>query len=36
MVLVDGDPLADLSVIADPDTNFKLIVKGGQVVKNTL
>ncbi|MFB8228014.1 amidohydrolase family protein [Cellulosimicrobium sp. NPDC055967] len=36
LVLVDGDPLADLSVIADPDANFKLIVKGGKVVKNTL
>ena len=36
MILVDGDPLADLSLIANPDVNFKLIVKGGQVVKNTL
>jgi imidazolonepropionase-like amidohydrolase len=36
LVLVDGDPLADLSVIADPDVRFKLIVKGGKVVKNTL
>lgn len=36
MILVDGDPLVDLSLIADPDTNFKLIIKGGQVVKNTL
>lgn len=36
VILVDGDPIADLSLIADPDTNFKLIVKNGQVVKNTL
>ncbi|MFB8188150.1 amidohydrolase family protein [Microbacterium sp. NPDC055988] len=36
MILVDGDPIADLSVIADPDANFKLIVKNGQIVKNTL
>jgi imidazolonepropionase-like amidohydrolase len=35
-LLVDGDPLADLSVIADPDANFALIVKNGQIVKNTL
>lgn len=36
MILVDGDPLADLSLIADPDTNFKVIVKGGEIVKNHL
>ncbi|QIK64921.1 amidohydrolase family protein [Leucobacter viscericola] len=36
MILVDGDPTADLSLIADPDTNFNLIVKGGQIIKNTL
>lgn len=35
-ILVDGDPLQDLSLIGDPETNFKLIVKGGQVVKNQL
>lgn len=36
MILVDGDPTVDLSLIADPDTNFKVIIKGGQIVKNTL
>ncbi|GIT79680.1 hydrolase [Leifsonia sp. LS1] len=36
LILVDGDPLADLSVIGDPDTNFALIVKNGQIVKNIL
>lgn len=36
MILVDGDPIDDLSLIADPDANFKLIVKNGQVVKNAL
>ncbi|QEV98933.1 amidohydrolase family protein [Microbacterium caowuchunii] len=36
MILVDGDPLTDLSLIGDPENAFKLIVKGGQVVKNTL
>ncbi|MGI0519993.1 amidohydrolase family protein [Microbacterium oxydans] len=34
LILVDGDPIADLSLIADPDTNFALIVKSGQIVKN--
>ncbi|PFG20907.1 amidohydrolase family protein [Serinibacter salmoneus] len=36
LLLFDGDPLADLSVIADPEHNLQLIVKNGQVVKNTL
>ncbi|MCK8478323.1 metal-dependent hydrolase family protein [Microbacterium aurugineum] len=34
LILVNGDPIDDLSLIADPDTNFALIVKGGQIVKN--
>ncbi|GAA3641464.1 amidohydrolase family protein [Microbacterium awajiense] len=36
VILTEKDPLADLSVIADPDANFAVIIKGGQVVKNTL
>ncbi|GAA1860136.1 amidohydrolase family protein [Microbacterium koreense] len=36
VLLVEKDPLADLSVIADPETNFTLIIKGGEVVKNAL
>ncbi len=36
MLLVDGDPTADLRVLSDPATNIVLIVKDGIVVKNTL
>ncbi len=36
LILVDGDPIADLKLIADPDTNFVLIMKDGRVVKNVL
>ncbi len=36
LLLVDGDPLADLDLIADPEHNFPVIVKGGVVHKNTL
>jgi imidazolonepropionase-like amidohydrolase len=36
MLLVDGDPTEDLSLVADPDRNFRLIMKGGEVFKNTL
>lgn len=36
LILVDGDPLADLALVADPERNFLLIVKDGVVVKDTL
>ena len=36
LILVDGDPLANLKLIADPDRNFLLIMKDGRVVKDTL
>lgn len=35
-ILVDGNPLDDLSLIADPTHNFPVIIKNGQVVKNSL
>jgi hypothetical protein len=33
---VDGNPLEDLSLLADPDKHLDVIVKGGVVHKNTL
>lgn len=36
VLVFDGDPTRDLSVIGDPEKSLKLIVKGGQVVKNSL
>ena len=36
LVLVDGNPLVDVSLLADPLNNLKLIVKDGKVYKNTL
>lgn len=36
MVLVDGNPLENLDLVADPDKNFVLIIKDGIVYKNTL
>lgn len=36
LLLVDGDPIADLTLVADPDRNFKLIMKGGHIYKNSL
>jgi imidazolonepropionase-like amidohydrolase len=34
LVLVDGDPVADISLIADPGRNFSVIVKDGRLVKD--
>ena len=36
ILLVDGDPTKDLSVLADPDRTIVLIVKDGTTVKNTV
>ena len=36
LILVDGDPLADIKLIAEPEKNFVLIMKDGRVVKNAL
>jgi imidazolonepropionase-like amidohydrolase len=35
-LLINGDPTADLAVLADPGKNIAAIVKDGTVVKNTL
>jgi imidazolonepropionase-like amidohydrolase len=36
LILVDGDPLANLELVADPANTFKIIMKDGKVYKNTL
>ena len=36
MIIVDGNPLEDLDLVADPENNFVLIMKDGKVYKNTL
>jgi imidazolonepropionase-like amidohydrolase len=36
LVLVDGDPIADIQLIADPAKNFLVIMKDGKIYKNTL
>ena len=33
---VDGNTLENIEVLADPDKNLKIIMKNGQVYKNTL
>jgi imidazolonepropionase-like amidohydrolase len=36
LILVDGNPLEDLHLIADPEANFDLIMKDGKIYKNDL
>ena len=36
LVLINGEPLEDISVLRDPDDNLPLIMKAGEIVKNNL
>jgi len=36
MILVDGNPLEDIDLVADPDKNFVLIMKDSTIYKNAL
>ena len=36
LLLVDGNPLENIDLIADPAKNFKVIMKDGKIYKNTL
>ena len=36
LLVVDGDPLADITLFSEPEKNLRLIVKDGIVYKNTL
>lgn len=36
LLLVEGNPIANLDLIADPTTNFRVIMKDGRIYKNTL
>jgi imidazolonepropionase-like amidohydrolase len=35
LLLVDGNPLADLTLMANPSKNFVVIMKNGKIFKNT-
>jgi imidazolonepropionase-like amidohydrolase len=36
LLLVDGNPLENIKLVADPDKNFLVIMKNGAIYKNTL
>jgi imidazolonepropionase-like amidohydrolase len=36
ILVIDGNPLKDIALIADPDRTMKLVMKDGRIHKNTL
>lgn len=36
LIIVNGNPLADLNLVADPEKNFALIMKDGKIYKNQI
>jgi len=36
LLLVDGNSLEDIKLVADPDRNFLVIMKGGTIHKDAL
>ena len=36
LLLVDGDPIANIKLIEDPGKNFMVIMKDGKIYKNTV
>ena len=36
LLLVEGNPLENIDLVADPAKNFKIIMKDGKIYKNTL
>jgi imidazolonepropionase-like amidohydrolase len=36
LLLVDGDPIANINLVADPEKNFLVIMKDGKIYKNLL
>jgi imidazolonepropionase-like amidohydrolase len=36
LLLVDGNPLENIQLVANPDKNFVVIMKDGKICKNTL
>ena len=36
MILVEGNPLEDVAVLADYDKNIKVVIKDGDIFKNAL
>jgi imidazolonepropionase-like amidohydrolase len=36
LLLVEGDPIANIRLVEDPERNFRVIMKDGRIYKNSL
>ena len=36
LLIVDGNPIKDIELVARPDKNFMIIMKDGKIYKDTL
>jgi imidazolonepropionase-like amidohydrolase len=36
LLLINGEPLDDISILENPDSSLALIMKAGKIVRNTL
>jgi imidazolonepropionase-like amidohydrolase len=36
LLVIDGNPLNDITILADPEKNLRIIMKDGKIYKNTL
>jgi imidazolonepropionase-like amidohydrolase len=36
LLMVEGNPLENIQLVADPDRNFLIVMKDGTIYKNTL
>jgi imidazolonepropionase-like amidohydrolase len=36
LIVVDGDPIANIALVENPEKNFMIIMKDGKIYKNTL
>jgi imidazolonepropionase-like amidohydrolase len=36
LLVIDGNPIDDIELVARPDKNFMIIMKDGKIFKNTL
>ena len=36
LLVIDGNPIDDIALVANPDKNFMVIMKDGKIYKNTL
>lgn len=36
IIVLEGNPLEDINLLANPNENIKLIIKDGNIVKNIL